>query len=124
MIVLDASAVLAYLFREPGHETVAALIESACISAVNHAEVLGRFSRDGFNAAEVSRRLEATYEIVAFDTEQAIRSAALLPVGAPLGLSLGDRACIALGASRKWPVYTADRAWAKLKVGVEVRLVR
>lgn len=124
MIVLDASAVLAYLFREPGHETVASWIESACISAVNHAEVLGRFSRDGMNAAEVSRRLESTYEVVAYDAGQAVRTAALLPLGAPLGLSLGDRACIALGASRKLPVYTADRVWTKLKVGVEIHLVR
>lgn len=124
MIVLDASAVLAFLFREPGHETVAAWMETACVSAVNHAEVLGRFERDGFNTAEVSRRLESTYEVVEFDTVQAVRAAALLRVAAALGLSLGDRACIALGATRELPVYTADRVWAKLRVGVDIRLVR
>ena len=65
MIVLDASALLAFLFREPGHETVAGEIGRACISTVNLAETLGRFARDGHDSEPVSRRLSAsTLEIV------------------------------------------------------------
>lgn len=124
MIVLDASAALAYLFREPGHEMVAGLLGAACISAVNHAEVVGRFTRDGFDAADIARRLQGTYEIVPFDEDQAIRAAALIPMVAARGLSLADRTCLALGSARKLPVYTADRVWAKLNAGVEVRLIR
>ncbi len=45
MIALDASALLAFLFREPGHEMVAQKLEESCISSVNLAEVLGRFAR-------------------------------------------------------------------------------
>ena len=59
MIVLDASAYLACLFREPGHEQVAPQLRECCLSTVNLAEVVSRFTRDGHDAAVVAPRLSA-----------------------------------------------------------------
>lgn len=125
MIVLDASALLAFLFREPGHEVVAASLDGSCISAVNLAEVLGRFAREGHDPELVLERIGATeIDIVPFLAEDAAEVAALVPPTLARGLSLGDRACLALARSRGIPALTADREWAGLAVGVDVRLVR
>ena len=125
MTVLDASALLALLFRETGHEQVAAVLDGACLSAVNLAEVLGRFARDGHDPDLLLRRLEALpLEIVPFEAGQAARTARMLPTTQAAGLSLGDRACLALAAERGVAVLTADRAWLQVDVGVAVRLLR
>ena len=125
MIALDASALLAFLFRESGHESVAAHIEDCCISAVNVAEVLGRFARDGHDSAHVLARLQATsIEIVAFSAEEAAATAALAPVTRGAGLSLGDRACLALARARSIPALTADRTWSRLDLGISIEVVR
>ena len=125
MIVLDASALLAFLFREPGHETVAGEIGSACLSTVNLAETLGRFARDGHDPELVSRRLSAsTLEVVPFSPGQALLCARLLPPARALGLSVGDRACLALAMERGLGAMTADAAWSELDAGVDVILIR
>lgn len=125
MIVLDASALLAFLFCESGHESVASELEHACISAINLSEVIGRFARDGHDAREVLARIEKSpVEIVPFLGEDAALAAALIPAAQPLGLSLGDRACLALAAARKAPAWTADRAWLSLDLAVEVEVIR
>jgi ribonuclease VapC len=125
MIALDASALLAYLYRERGCARVGELIDEACISTVNLSEVLGRFARDGLKVHEVARRIASTaIEIVPFSSHHAQLAAELLPTARPLGLSLGDRACLALALSRRIPAVTADRAWAKLTLEVEVVVVR
>ena len=125
MIALDASALLALLFHEKGHDRVADAANDACISAVNLSEVLGRFARDGHDPLAVLTQIEATaLEIVPFGTEQAALAAALVPATSAHGLSLGDRACLALAASRGIPALTADRTWAGLDLGVPVRLIR
>lgn len=123
MIALDASALLAFLFREAGHERVGAEIETACLSAVNLSEVIGRFVRDGHDA--VLHRLTSTsIEIVPFTAADAALAASLVPVSRPLGLSLGDRACLALAFARRIPAVTADRTWARLKIGIDIQVVR
>lgn len=125
MIALDASALLALLFREEGHERVAAELHHGCMTTVNLAEVLGRFARDGHSTADVLAELRTSpIEWVAFDHRLAVVTADLLPLGLPFGLSFGDRACIALGKARAVPVLTADRAWVGLDVGVEIRCIR
>lgn len=125
MIVLDASAVLAYLFREAGHEDVAAEIDDACLSTVNLSEVLARFARDGHDPRVVLDGFRASpIKIVDFDDVQAELAAGFVPRTAGAGLSLGDRACLALALSRGMPALTADRAWAGLDTGVEIRLLR
>lgn len=125
MIALDASALLAFLYAEPGHDGVAEVIDDSCISAVNLSEVLGRFARDGHDPLAVLLHISSTtIEIVPFGTQQAALAAALVPATAIHGLSLGDRACLSLAGSRGIPAMTADQAWADLDVGVTVRLIR
>lgn len=125
MNVLDASALLAFLFRERGHAAVKDVIDDCCISSVNLSEVLGRFSRDGHDPHEAYRRIEASpVEIVPFGAEHAVLAAALVRQARPLGLSLADRACLALSISRNCPVLTADRAWSELTLPIEVIQIR
>jgi PIN domain nuclease of toxin-antitoxin system len=95
------------------------------MSTVNLSEVLGRFSRQGHSAAAVLARLEQTrLRWSSFDAAQALIAAELLPLTRSLGLSLGDRACLALALSRNIPVMTADRAWEKLRLDVEIAIIR
>ncbi len=125
MIVLDASALLALLFRETGYEMVANHLKEACISTVNLSEVIGRFPRDGHNTQPVLQKIEAIgMEIVPFSINQATIAATFLPQTRSLGLSLADRACLALAFSRNIPVLTADKVWRHAYVGVADILVR
>jgi PIN domain nuclease of toxin-antitoxin system len=125
VIALDASALLAFLFREPGHEDVAAVITDSCLSTVNLSEVIGRFVRDGHDAHMVLNRLSgSSFEIVPFSASGAVLAAELLPQTRPLGLSLGDRACLALALKRGIPAVTADRTWSDVDMGVPIIVVR
>ncbi len=128
MITIDASALLAFFFREPGHDRVGRALRGSCMSTVNLSEVLGRFERDGRDAAQVQRRLRTSgISWIPFGTEHAALAAALVPLTRHLGLSLGDRACLALARSRGIGALTADRAWGDLDakaLGVEVEVVR
>jgi len=125
VIVLDSSALLALLFFEPGCERVAELIPQSCMSTVNLAEVLGRLARDGRALDEVLDQLQQMgVAWIAFDREMAIGAAALLPLTAALGLSLGDRSCLALARLRNLPAVTADRAWANLDLAIAIEVIR
>ncbi|MDT8439796.1 MAG: type II toxin-antitoxin system VapC family toxin [Wenzhouxiangellaceae bacterium] len=125
MNVLDASALLAFLFRERGHDVVEPFIRNGCIGSVNLSEVLGRFSRDGHDPQAAFQRLQASpIEIVPFGRGHAVLAAALEPRTRALGLSLGDRACLALAIERKCPVLAADRVWSELDVPIEIIQIR
>ena len=124
--LLDASALLAYLQREPGFEAVReALREGAAISAVNLAEVAGKLKARGKDPERIVRRLLAMgLEVLPFTLEEALEAGALDPLTRPLGLSMGDRACLAAGKVRGLAVLTADRTWAGVVPGVDVVVVR
>lgn len=125
MTVLDSSALLAMLFFEPGCERVAELVPQSCMSTVNLAEVLGRLARDGRTLDEALDRIEQMgIAWVDFDRALAVGAAALLLPTAPFGLSLGDRACLALARLHDLPAITADRAWAQLDLGIAIEIVR
>jgi len=125
VIALDASALLAFLFRETGHEEVASHIDDCCLSTVNLSEVIGRFARDGHDAQVALQKITATnIEIVPFSASHAALTAAFLPQTRALGLPLTDRACLALALSRNIPALTADQVWQQTDVGVEVILIR
>ena len=124
-IVLDASAVLALLAGEPGAEAVSACVPDAAVSTVNVAEIGTKLADRGMRKKDVRRAIGTLgLEVVTFDAESAYAAAMLRDRTRQFGLSLGDRTCLALGAARGLPVLTADRSWAELSIGVEVRLIR
>lgn len=123
--VLDASAVVASLRAEPGGDRVLSAIETSLLGAVNLAEVATRLLDLGASAPDIDglpERLRC--EVIPFDVDLALRAALLRAPTRHRGLSLGDRACLALAQREGLPVLTADRAWADLDVGVEVVLIR
>jgi len=126
-VVLDASTVLALLFEEPGAEIVRAQLRTGVIGAANLAEVLAKLSDHGLPAVEAVRAVAILGLEVAPMTEgQAQRSAELRPVTRSAGLSLGDRACLALAAELGAPAVTADRGWGAVAgpAGVRVQVIR
>jgi ribonuclease VapC len=127
-VVLDSSAILAILHHEPGAEFFDRhldLLENSSMSAVNVAEAYGKLVGRGMDSAEAWEALTAPLpDIVPFDQEQARIAGALVPQTRALGLSWGDRACLALGIALKAPVYTADRAWKKLNVNIKIHAIR
>lgn len=125
MIVLDASAVLALAFHEPGWLRVGEVVDRASMSTINLAEVLSHLSDRPGLAVELPGRLHRLgLRIEPFTVEHAAIAAALRPATRHLGLSLGDRACLALARCLRATVLTADRAWRDLDIGVEVELIR
>ena len=124
--VLDASAVLALLGDEPGADRVAAAVEDgATIGAVNLAEVLTKLSDFGMPPSAAEDVLEGLgLEVVAFDGGSARAAAALRASTRARGLSLGDRAALALATALGAPVLTTDRAWQGAVPSVEVVVAR
>jgi ribonuclease VapC len=124
-VVLDASALLVLMKEEKGAERVAAMIDRAVIGAVNLAEVISKFAREGV-AIGVIREWVAALELDVrpFEAELAYAVAALLPATRDRGLSLGDRACLALARELGCTALTTDRAWRDLDVGVAIEVIR
>ena len=125
-IVLDASALLAVLNREPGADKLTPQLLSAAVSStVNLAEVQGKLVSRGIKPDEAwDASISPIRESLSFTAEQAKIAGSLIAQTRAFGLSLGDRACLALGIALKAPVYTADRSWKNLKLGVRIHLVR
>ena len=127
--MLDASALVAPLLGEAGGEVVLAAVAAGgplLLSAVNLAEAIAILHRHrGLPAAEArDDLLSLGLEVVPFDAAQAAAVGALEPGLRGQGISLGDRACLALAQERGLPVLTADRIWARLDLGIEIRLIR
>jgi PIN domain nuclease of toxin-antitoxin system len=101
------------------------LLSAAAISTVNLAEVHGKLVSRGLDPADAwEAALSPVREAVPFTSEHARLAGDLVAQTRPLGLSVGDRACLALGLSLKVPVYTADKSWKKVKVGARIRVMR
>jgi PIN domain nuclease of toxin-antitoxin system len=115
------------LWDEPGGDTVETLLMAGdCVmSAVNAAEVAGRLVERGATAGRVDQIFdELGIEIASFDRLAAIQTGVLQPLTRAVGLSLGDRAALALARSLGSPAYTADRVWLGVDVGTDVHLIR
>jgi ribonuclease VapC len=124
-VVLDASALLAQAFGEPGGARVGAVMVGAFVSAVNLAEVVQKLLERGFTE-ETTKALvrDLPCEIEPLEAGSAVQVGLLRRRTRALGLSLGDRACVELAIRKALPVLTADRAWAELDLGIEVVLIR
>jgi PIN domain nuclease of toxin-antitoxin system len=123
--IADSSAILALLKQEPFDKLDARRLFRATISAVNLSEVLERLCAGGLSESEADEAVAAlNLRVADFDEAQARLAAHLRPRTRPAGLSLGDRACLALGLHLGRPVITADRVWTSLDIGVEVVVIR
>jgi PIN domain nuclease of toxin-antitoxin system len=124
-VVLDASAMLAVLRREPGADVVVPHLRGARMSTVNCAEVLQKSSEIGASAKALLRIMEdLEVQVVDFSLGHATACAALLEPTRSLGLSLGDRACLALGMAEEALVLTADRRWNHPAVTARMKFIR
>ncbi|MCP9626633.1 type II toxin-antitoxin system VapC family toxin [Rhodopseudomonas palustris] len=124
-VVLDSSAILAVLLRERGEDIVRALKGLLLVSAVNFAEVRSKLFDRGYLREAVDRAVgPLPLKVVDFNVEQARLASDLRPKTSQRGLSLGDRACLALAIATGAVVYTADRAWTEIELPVEVRAIR
>ena len=125
LIVLDASAVLAALAGEPGADAVNAVLPNAVISAVNLTEVGAKLAERGMGEDEIRTTIGMLgLSVVVFDEDDAYAAAMLRMRTRGHGLSLGDRVCLALGIAKGAAIMTADRSWARLDIGADVRLIR
>lgn len=129
--VLDASALTAFVQEEEGFRRVRAVIErGALISAINWAETVSDMAERGEPAEVAALRVRTsitevgTLGVVIFDEAQALETARLRLHTRSLGLSLADRACLALGRLRRLPVVTTDRAWRSLHISVKIEVIR
>jgi PIN domain nuclease of toxin-antitoxin system len=124
-VVLDASAILAVLRAEPGAQTVAPVIADSLVSAVNFSEVIAKLIERGArpdDAEEIA--LGLPYTIIGFDADEGVAAARLISRTRSLGLSFGDRACLALAESTGLPALTADRSWQSVQSEIKVTLIR
>jgi PIN domain nuclease of toxin-antitoxin system len=126
-VVLDASALLALLLREPGAERVAATLDGGLLGVVNLAEVVSYFAKQGLARRDIEDLLRPLpLRVVPADMGLSYAAAMLRPLTLQQGLSLGDRYCLALAKQERLPTLTAERRWPAIaaKIGVDVQLIR
>ncbi len=122
---IDASALLAMLFAEPGAETVAdAIASGATTSAVNLSEVATVLVRHRQDPEKILAPVREQLAVEPFTDDDALAAAALYPRTASKGLSLGDRSCLALAQRLGAPALTAEHTWAELDLDIHVQLIR
>ena len=119
--VFDSSAIIALLQQEEGSEMVANSMKGAIMSSLNYSEVAAVLARKMPRETIVTLLAKLISEIVPFDEDQALEVGILYKETKSAGLSMGDRACITPAKLPKIPVLTADKEWAKLNLGVEIK---
>lgn len=124
-VVFDSSALLAIIFAEEGADRATEALSDGILSAVNASEVVARLVDRGAGDEDARRWLRGFgLAIRPFDESLAVAAGLLRNATKEHGLSLGDRACLALARRERATVLTADRTWAKLDLGVQVELIR
>ena len=125
-VVLDASALLALIQNEKGADVIKPLLKKSVMSTINVAEVLTALQRIEIQPKDAIVSIcDMIRELIPFDVEQAQCAAELQPYVRHKGLSLGDRACIALGQKLQVPVYTADKIWGELQLDtITINVIR
>jgi ribonuclease VapC len=126
LYVLDASALMALFHQEPGSDRVAqAVLDGAAISTVNLAEVTSKLNELGVPEVFIQIAIGVLkLTLVDFNAEFAFKVGSLRPLTRHLGLSLGDRARLALAQDLNLPVLTTDRTWANLSPGITIQVIR
>lgn len=123
--VIDASALLAMLWNEDGAKIVEDNIENSILSSVNLAEIYSKMSDRNIDINQAKQLLESLgFGIFNFDSNQALLCAKLRINTKEFGLSLGDRACMALAIQENLPIITADRIWLKVDIGLKIISIR
>ncbi len=124
-VVLDASALIALVRKEPGWKNVLPLLPDAKMSAVNVCETIQRLRRGGMPLEAVQLILKSLVpEPVSFDEAQAYVAASIHQQTRDRGISFGNCACLALAMSRDLPAATAERKWDALGIKVTVKQIR
>lgn len=124
-VVLDASALLAYLQEEPGSQVVDEILHDASISAVNWSEVMQKSLAAGVTTNGLREDLEALGLVIRpFDANHADIAARLWQDTDKFALSLADRACLGLAMIENLPVFTTDKAWEKAKLPLKIKVIR
>lgn len=125
--VLDASALLAMLLNESGADRVRRELPGATMTTVNLGEAVGHYARNGIAEGDIRAVLgPLPIEWIDFDEELSYETGLLLPMTKKLGLSFGDRACLALARRYGVRVLTSDKAWRDIvdTGGMEIELIR
>jgi PIN domain nuclease of toxin-antitoxin system len=123
--VLDASAIVAVIKREPGFDNVLPVLFGGIVSSINIAEVVTWYAMRNFSQDNIRTAInDLRVRVMQFDQPRAVAAGLLACRTMRRGLSLADRACLALALELGLPVLTADRAWVGLDLGVDVRLIR
>lgn len=124
-MLLDASALLAYLHQEQGGSQIRQLLPIAFMSTVNWCEVVQKLRAKSIDDKAVAKKLTFLgLRFIPFSLEHADKAGELWQVTAPFGLSLADRACLATGLVENMPVMTADKIWQKLPLSLDIQLIR
>ena len=125
--ILDTSALLAHLWKEPGEARVTQLLstERCLLGATNLAELVSKVIERGLPASEVPVLISSlNVEIIPLTHDQAALTGILRQSTRHLGLSLGDRACLALAKIQDGVAITADRPWQTLDLSVAIECIR
>jgi len=123
--LLDTSAIIALLKKEPGYEILEGLIANSSISSVNLSELVAVLVRSGITEDEIDEIItDIAPEIIPFSENLAIQAGKLAKHTKDFGLSLGDRACVATGIHHNMTIYTTDKIWQELKPLADIILVR
>ena len=124
-IVFDSSVVISILKQEQGFERAESSLNDALISTVNLSEVATYLARNGVPKNTIQEVIASfPIQVIPFDKSLAIQAGCLYSLCKHLGLSLGDRACLALAMSRELTVLTADKVWQQLDLGISIQLIR
>jgi ribonuclease VapC len=124
-VVLDASALLAYLKGEPGGDLVDGVLAESVMSSVNWAEVIQKSIAANVNVDGMLDDLQALgLRVEPFLPEDGEMAGRLWEQTRQYGLSLGDRSCLSLGLRLGVSVLTSDRAWASLNLAINIQVIR
>jgi ribonuclease VapC len=115
--VLDSSAILAVINSEPGYDVVEKIIAGSIVSSVNVSEVLTKLVERGIHIDDAFEEFsQLGMDALSFNQEHAKKTSELRTLTRHLGLSLGDRACLAVAIEENAIAVTADKSWASLNI--------